>query len=301
MNLFDCGIPYTSVSSLAFKTNSKIAILAAIDAYKAGELLPTIPHRQEHTAYRTRKRRDVQAELQRIRILTDGLALEPIAPEARITLPSFCRYEGLSLAALKTYITCFSLCRYSREAFRFSATQEEMAGIARLSDRRLRDGLHELEQGRLILTRKVWRNPIVITMLDPSGESAVELYSLGDFYRRRMDSIPVHDRYKTMLGPWDPRGQLKDVSGPVANYQTRCPFCLSRESCLQFDSTDEGDHWVCHRCGLKGDSARLWVKLEPWRSRVHWQAVLQSTTHQTGALEAPFEAPYEEEVDREHS
>jgi hypothetical protein len=284
MNLHDCCIQYFPAPLEVLQLHSKASLLTALQIYRWRDINAITVDGRIRTPYQKRQQENILFDLFQHGVITetvDGPQLQPVAESKsnaadRVILPSLCDYTSLSLGAIKVLIACYAHCRNKREHFRFTCTQEQLAKEAQLSERKVRDALKALEDSNLILIEKQWRNGTRITLLDPEMPSGVELYHLGRFYQSRLDEIPIHDRYKMMLEDFDSKGHLRNVKSPVQNYRVVCPYCPhpERKGTLQFDSTDEGDFWTCHKCGKRGNSARLWASLERWKTRKDWRSVI---------------------------
>lgn len=234
------------------------------------------------TPYMRRQRADALADLERAGVLleseeTDELEPLPLEGEGagRITVPAEFDYGSVSLAALKTMLACFRFARYSRRPFQFTTTQAELAKSAGLSERSVRDALRELERRYVIEQEKVWQKGTKITLCEPNA--GVPLFYLGEYQRRRLNVVPIADRYRYFLAPYDPKQKLGDVESAVTNYKVFCPFCKShkgREPSLKFTSTDEGDYWICYNCRRSGNSERLWAKMDNWRESTDWRTIM---------------------------
>jgi hypothetical protein len=281
VNLFDARIPYFVVPQAVVSLTSKIALLAALRVYREGSAVSLVE--PAASRYRTRKLSDVRWELQRRGLITEALGLAEIADD-RVSLPVGCDYTKLSMGGLKTLIACYARARYSRDAFRFTCTQDQLATDAELSPQSLRDSLVQLRNQELIAVEKIWREGSRITLLDPEFPSGCPIYYIGKWHRDQMDAIPVHERYVVCLAQYDPRNQLKDVCGPVTNYRVVCPFCPRpdwKKGTLRINTAAECDGWHCHCCKRSGDSARLWVKLK-WRAgKNDWRSVMATTLETT--------------------
>lgn len=268
MTLWDCAIQYFIVPQQLILLDTKAALLTAIGIYKTG-IIPALENKGYGRANNRNQRRKLSdniAELGRKHLITEAMTVPEIATDYRLVLPYKVDYSTISFAGLKVYLACLNHCRYTREKFRFSCTQEELAGYAKLSSRSIRDGLRELEDRLLLKTKKVWQEPTRITMLDPEG-SGVELFFIGDYFKRKMDVVPVFARYQFLLSHYDPRLHLENIREAPGSYQVCCPLCKSKDRTLQFDPTDTGDHWICHQCDRSGDSVRLWALLTNWREK----------------------------------
>lgn len=283
MNLHDTKTPYIALSSKVLTIGRKVPLLAAIRLYALGKISSPLPLTITDTAspYQKRQLKDTRLELETRNVIFEGSGswdLIPIASEDRVLIPAQYDYSLLSYGELKTLIACHARCRYSRESFRFQATQRLLAKEAGLTERRLRDALGQLEQRRLVIVKKLWRES-QITLLDP--KSGIELYFIGKFYRDQLDRMLVHERYEQCLASYDSTGSLGKGSGPVNNFPVVCPFCKSRSSrqgTMRIYSADGEDSWFCHACKRSGTSASLWHKLMWWNDRGDWRKVMAGLT-----------------------
>lgn len=256
MNLYECRIAYTLVPPQLLKLSSRIAVLTALDHYRGLYAAKT-----PDSPYRKRKFRETQRELLDKSILAEDsngeFELNPILTADQVSIPTDLDYAALKLCSIKTLVAAYSRSRYSREAFRFTCRQEELAASAHLSERKLRDALSQLEEKRFISVSKKWRQGSQFTLLDPA--CGTPLYEIGMFYREHMDRIPHTDRYKLILKHCDPRGHLETLNGYVRGYMTVCPYCKYPKATLRFSATETEDYWKCFRCNRGGDSARLFA------------------------------------------
>jgi DNA-binding MarR family transcriptional regulator len=292
MNLFDCGVPYTVLPETILGLNSKSAMLTALEIYRSHS--PACLEDRAETSnssslspYQLRVRSETRRELLRREVLTEAdgrLSLIDLDMEAdrklasdRLIIPTRGGYSRLGLPALKSVIALHRANRYSRTPFRLTLTQQELAKKAGISERSVSGSLRQLVAARFVSIRKIWQTGTEITLLEP--ESGAELYHLGEFYRVRMDSIPVYTRYKTVLANFDPRNQLKDTTAGISGYTVYCPFCTRRGSTptFRFSSLEDDDQWHCFRCGRSGDSARLWTRMVSWFERTDWRQMLNAS------------------------
>ena len=265
------------------KVTGKVALLAAVRVYR-DESTATLIEDDQTSRYHRRKLSEVRWELQRRNVITESLEMLETEREDRVALPRDCDYQSLSYAGLKTLIACYARARYSRESFRFTCTQDQLAKNAGLSPFRLRGALRQLESKELIATEKLWREGTRIMLLDPETRSGCPLYYLRQLYAERLDAIPVHDRYKTCLAQYDRRGHLGNIREPVSNYQVVCPFCTRPDpkGSMRINTGEDNDGWFCFKCKRSGNSARLWARLQ-WRiGKEDWRSVLNALPGATG-------------------
>jgi hypothetical protein len=263
-------------------------VLTALACYREGRaaLFDDLTHNP--TSYRAKQRSTILDELLEKNVLVEtetAVELRPVDtethPEAaayRVTLPSKLDFSSFSPTELKVYIACHKLVRWSRTPFRFTATFRELANEAQVTDRRLGAALRVLGSRELLSAKGQWKRGTTITLLDPEYNSGAALFYLGEYHRQRLNSIPVFDRFKVLLQDYDPRGHLRNIRGPIGKYQTHCPLCKrtpSDEPSFVFDV--DADHWHCFRCKRKGDSARLWARLERWIGRRDWKSMMSES------------------------
>jgi hypothetical protein len=311
MNLHDCRVPYTVGSVRLLRLRSQVAYLSALDLFRKevhvsvfskprgrsflprdGTLVPGFPGytgqyspylNESLSRYQQRKRADVGLELERTGIAERDslgtLRLLPVPKDERVCLPTRCNYADLTLGALKTLTALHSIVRFHRtgECFRETCTQQELAGAANLSERKLRDALTLLTSDGIRLlevrkSRKPGQEGTRFTLLDPSGSGAT-LFDIGDFYRQMLDGLPPYDRYRICLDKYDTQSLLKETrpkaDGTGASLvRAMCPFCHTDKS-LRFTATTDKDSWTCFAKHCRhykngGDSARLWALLR-WK------------------------------------
>jgi hypothetical protein len=303
MNLHDCGVVYTPLPATVRTLRTKASILYALDIYRTGSVV-SLSHGPTRTPYQQRKLRDIAYELVRANVIAEterGLELLPIDMEKnrqlaldRITIPAKADFVRLSVSALKVLLTLHWLHRYSRSPFQMELTQQQLARHAGITERRITDAIAQLIKCRLLKTSKQWKKPSKFTLLEP--ESGVELYYLGDFYRRRLQGMPVHDRYKNILSEFDPRDKLKDIRLGVSGYTVHCPLCTRKGSkpTLRFSSLEDDDRWKCFKCGRSGDSARLFARCERWVHRTSWRSMMAMVLPDTPSADAIEELAGEE-------
>lgn len=158
-------------------------------------------------------------------------------------------------------------------------TQTELATVAGIAERRLRDALKQLEAVYLLRITKVRKarsetaRITKIILLEPG--SGIELNVLGDYHLEQASKIPVHDRYKCLLSDLDPKDKLKDIHYGVSGYSVCCPFCRSKRGpTFRFNSTEEDDHWKCFNCRRSGRSDYLWARLCNWSEILDWRKIM---------------------------
>jgi hypothetical protein len=266
VNLHDCRVPYTVVSNRLLNPHlTPSALTVGLQAYRDKGLRPL----EKASKYLTRHERRIYTEtseqLQQVGILEEGvdgeLKLKDIVPEDRICVPSELGYSTWSSPETRTYLGLLSFARGKRSSFEVLTDFSSLADEAGTSLRSVKTAVPKLKERSLIRAVRVWRKGIHYAMLDPEG-SGWELTEIGQFYQQRLDTIPVHTRYKDCLAQCDPRGHLAKTSGlGVSGYTVICPFCRSTKKTFRFTSLEEEDHWQCFNCRKKGDSVRLWTKL----------------------------------------
>jgi hypothetical protein len=183
-------------------------------------------------------------------------------------------FRKLSMSSIRVLLACYSLARYSRTPFQIELTQEKLATRAHVTEKSAREAMKQLQRERLITAEKIWKTGTRITLLDP--ESDTPLFYLGRYQQECRDRVPVFDRYKVLLQDFDPKNKLKDMQGVNGRYQVHCPFCTTTGSSTSFAFDVEADHWCCYNCRRSGDSARLWVKQQPWIGRTDWRQMMSA-------------------------
>jgi hypothetical protein len=266
------------------------------------------------THYRRTQRAEVLLALERAGVLKPGqqegfLELVTLENENSVSIPKF-DYSQLSATAIKLLIACHAEVRNrpKREAFRFVATQPDLAKMAGISEKEVTDALRQLErfcflerwphnQRRQYVRKKIKprlaslkrRNPAEyrklmrkvvkrygaggtkITLLDPG--SGADLFWLGTYFAARESSLPPMLRYQMCLESHDPKGTLSTVCTELRNYLLNCPFCRAHKK-FSITYTEEGaDHWKCFNCGEAGDSLRL-VHMLGGRRYTHWREII---------------------------
>lgn len=282
MNLWNCNIAYFVVSDRALDLSAKIPLLSALEVYKRNST-DILTDSLGGSRYQSRKMRETRHKLVQKGILSESLELLPIPPEHRIVLPRDLDYSSLIFGTLKTLLTCYSRTRYEREHFRFTMRQSHLAKNAGLSRERLGRSLRALQDRALIETAKIWKQGTRVTLLDPEMPSGCPLWYLADHYERRRNDIPVHDKYKTCLGQYDPRGSLQHSNGAVLNYPVHCPFCKhkSPKPSMRINTAEDNDFWYCYACKRKGNSDRLFARMV-WRiGKADWRQDLKEVEQAT--------------------
>jgi hypothetical protein len=279
MNMHDAGVLYIPLPASVLRVSRKTELLHAIEIYRRRTVEAASA---DLTPWQRRQRRESVTSLQHLGVLQESeenpeklkpLVVDDSAKE-RITIPAEYDYGALSLVAIKTLLACHAHARYSRTPFRFTVKVADLAKLAQLSERRLRDGLQELQRHRFLTTEKHWRTGTRITLHEPNSDTP--LFWLAEYHRAKRNAVPVCDRYKYLLGAYDPKGKLASTVGPVTAYKVTCPFCRSHRDgpTFNFTSTDEDDHWICYNCRRRGKSAYLWAKLSNWDQRTDWRSML---------------------------
>jgi hypothetical protein len=279
MNLFDCHVPYTQVSSrLLNRGVTKTTILAAVRVYRSKNTHMLTDETNRLSKWEREIVRESIQDLQRLGIITDSMEYVEPPLDERVCIPSDLKYADFTLAEIKLLIACYDMARGLWTPFTFMSDLNTLAEHAGISHKSVRTAIEKLEERQLIRTAKVWHKGTRFTLLDPSDLlKGWDLVGVGQFYRDHMDDIPVHERYRVRLGNalYDPKGRIgREAEDGVKVF---CPFCKpkgKRKPNFTFSSLSE-DRWACANCRRSGDSVRLWARLAPYRD--NWMTLMEKT------------------------
>ena len=285
MTLFECRIPYTTISTRVLRMRTRAALLFAIQMYKDGHTNPITTRSSRYFSRHTRRQTsDARTELLSLELVTDRLEfIEPTEYE-RLCIPSTLNLNKFSISEIKTLITCYDVVRGKHDAFSFTMSRAELGHRVGISDKSLRDALTQLAERHLVQTKTVVTAPgtkdakygIKVTLMDPRPEWAGwDLKSVGLYYRRKEDGIPAHSRYDAILNKpaYSPRGQANWFPHlPEDGFKTLCPFCKDKQmgpirkrratpQATLIVSSLTQDTWGCTRCGRRGDSKYLYARM----------------------------------------
>lgn len=319
MNLWAAQIPYIRVPRMILNLHRKCELVRAIDLYRLYD--PESPLRifigtveaaaaVAESLYQRRQRTQDLLALERAGVLRRGeqggvLELVSLDNESSVSIIRF-DYSKLSATAIKLVIACHATIRNRprKDAFRFVATQPELAKMARVGERRITDALRQLSQLHFLETwphnerkryalrirkrfaslerrdlaayRRLMRKTAKryeaggtqITLLDPG--SGVELFWLGTYHAARQARLAPMQRYQMCLQSHDPKGTLSCADCySLRNYLLTCPFCGAHKK-FSMTCTEEEDRWNCFHCKEAGDSLRL-VFMTSGRKYTHWK------------------------------